>query len=538
MNLIIKLFSKLIESANHQFYQALENPQAAQKKVQNQILKNLIKSDYGRYLRVKNVEDWHRIPIVEYHNIENWIEIQNKDNTHLLTSEKVSFYEKTSGSSGTAKLIPYTKSLRRSFNQMFCVWAHDLITHGPKFNTGKIYFCISPQLGEEEQEKEKTSSSQSLQDDSEYLDGWLKHLMSHFLVSPPELNKLRDADKFKHQLAKTLLTSENLEIISIWSPTFLKVILDYIQNNRKKLAFELRNEISAKRSLMLLQPNLFKQESTNPKLNELFEKINTDRIPWNQLWSELKLISCWDSANAADGADFLRSLFPNVLIQGKGLLATEAPMTIPLIPAKGCVPLINEVFFEFLDESGFVYQLHELKQGETYEMIISQKGGFYRYRIGDRVRFTHSYLNTPCLKFVGRHKEVSDLVGEKLHSQFIRDALDKLNLDRSYFKSLVPVKYPKEHYILLLDNAKQNPEEIATQLEEELQKSYHYGRARLLGQLEPVKVMVSSQIPEIISLYKSKSGKKWGDIKHDILSTRPIEKELLIELEQACLVNG
>ena len=535
MNLIIKLFSKLIESANHQFYQALENPQAAQKKVQNQILKNLIKSDYGRYLRVKNVEDWHRIPIVEYHNIENWIEIQNKDNTHLLTSEKVSFYEKTSGSSGTAKLIPYTKSLRRSFKQMFCVWAHDLITHGPKFNTGKIYFCISPQLGEKEQEI--TSSSQSLQDDSEYLDGWLKRLMNHFLVSPPELNKLHDADKFKHQLAKTLLTSENLEIISIWSPTFLKVILDYIQNNRKKLAFELRNEISAKRSLMLLQPNLFKQESTNPKLNELFEKINTDRIPWNLLWKELKLISCWDSANAADGADFLRSLFPNVLIQGKGLLATEAPMTIPLIPAKGCVPLLNEVFFEFLDESGFVYQLHELKQGETYEMIISQKGGFYRYRIGDRVRFTHSYLNTPCLKFVGRHKEVSDLVGEKLHSQFIRDILDKLNLDRSYFKSLVPVKYPKGHYILLLDNAKQKPEEIAIQLEEELQKSYHYGRARLLGQLEPVKVMVSSQIPEIISLYKSKSGKKWGDIKHDILSTKPIEKELLIELEQACLVN-
>ena len=535
MNFVIKLFSKLIESANRQFYQALENPQTAQEKVQHQILNNLAKSEYGRYLRVKKIDDWHRIPIIEYHNIENWIHTQKQDNTHLLTSERISFYEKTSGSRGAAKLIPYTNSLRRSFNQMFCVWAHDLITHGPNFNTGKIYFCISPKLGEEQ--PEVTSSSESIQNDSDYLDGWLKHLMSYFLVSSPELSQLRDADKFKHQLAKTLLKSEKLEIISIWSPTFLKVILDYIQNNRKKLAFELRNKISAKRSLMLLQPNLFKQESTNPKLNELFEKINTDRIPWNLLWSELKLISCWDSANAADGAEFLRSLFPNVLIQGKGLLATEAPMTIPLISAKGCVPVLNEVFFEFLDESGFVYKLHELKQGEIYEMIISQKGGFYRYRIGDRVKFTHSYLNTPCLEFIGRQKEVSDLVGEKLHSEFIRDALDKLNLDKSCFKSLVPVKSPKEHYILLLDNVKHKPEEIAVQLEEELKKSHHYYRARLLGQLQPVQVMVSSQIPEIISLYKSKSGKKWGDIKHDILETRPIEKELLAELEQACLVR-
>ncbi|MGB3638334.1 MAG: GH3 auxin-responsive promoter family protein [Rivularia sp. (in: cyanobacteria)] len=538
MNLLIKLFSKLIESTSHNFYRALENPQAAQEKVQNQILKSLIKSDYGRYLRVKTIDDWHRIPIIEYHNIENWIHTQHEDKTQLLTAEKVNFYEKTSGSRGAAKLIPYTKSLRRSFNEMFCIWAHDLIKNGPKFNTGKIYFCISPQLGENQQEQFKNNSNfQSLQDDSEYLDGWLKFLMSNFLVSPPGLNKLRDAEKFKHQLAKTLLKSEKLEIISIWSPTFLKVILDYIQNNRKQLALELKDKMSTKRRLMLLQPHLFKQISANPKLSELFRKNNCDKIPWHLLWSELKLISCWDSANAADGADFLRSLFPNVLVQGKGLLATEAPMTIPLIPAKGCVPVLNEVFFEFLDESGFVFQLYQLKQGNTYEMIISQKGGFYRYRIGDRVRFTHSYLNTPCLEFIGRQKEVSDLVGEKLHSEFVRDVLKSLPLEESCFKTLVPVKHPQEHYLLLLDNAKHNPQEIASQLEEGLQKSHHYRKARLLEQLQSARVMVSSQIPEIISLYKTSSGKKWGDLKHDILSTKPIEKDLLIELEEACLIS-
>ncbi len=532
MRLIIQLFGKLIESASRDFYQSLENPQSAQQKVREEILKSLIKSDYGRYLRVKTIDDWHRIPIVEYHNIENWIQTQQEDNTYLLTSEKVAFYEKTSGSRGAAKFIPYTNSLRRSFNQMFCIWTHDLIKHGPKFTSGKLYFCISPQLGENKSSLKPSATS--LQDDSEYLDGWLQWIMSQFLVSPSGLNKLSNAEEFKHQLAQSLLTSDNLEIISIWSPTFLKVILDYIQNNRKQLALELATKMSAKRRLMLLQPHLFPQVSTNKELSQ----INRDKIPWHLLWSELKLISCWDSANAADGADFLRSLFPKVLIQGKGLLATEAPMTIPLIPAKGCVPLLNEVFFEFLDESGFIYQLHELKQGNTYEIIISQKGGLYRYRIGDRVRFTHSYLNTPCLEFVGRQKEVSDLVGEKLHSQFVRDVLETLPLEEACFKTLVPVKYPKEHYILLVDTAKLNPKEIALQLEESLQKSHHYRRARLLEQLESARVIVSSQIPEIISLYKAKSGKKWGDLKHDILATQPIDKELLFELEEACLINN
>ncbi|MBE9211333.1 GH3 auxin-responsive promoter family protein [Plectonema cf. radiosum LEGE 06105] len=533
MRLIIQLFGKLIESASRDFYQALENPESAQQKVRKEILKNLIKSDYGRYLRVKTIEDWHRIPIVEYHNIENWIHTQQQDKTYLLTSEKIVFYEKTSGSRGAAKFIPYTNSLRRSFNQMFCIWTHDLIKYGPKFTTGKLYFCISPQLAENKPFP-KPSACKSLKDDSEYLDGWLKWVMSQFLVFPSGLNKISDAEKFKHQLAQSLLISENLEIISIWSPTFLKVILDYIQNNRKQLALELATKMSAKRRLMLLQPHLFQQVSINQKLSQ----INRDKIAWNLLWSELKLISCWDSANAADGADFLRSLFPNVLVQGKGLLATEAPMTIPLIPAKGCVPLLNEVFFEFLDESGFIYQLHELKQGKIYEIIISQKGGLYRYRIGDRVCFTHSYLNTPCLEFVGRQKEVSDLVGEKLHSEFVREILETLPLEGTCFKSLVPVKYPKEHYILLIDTAKINPAKIALQLEESLQKSSDYHRARLLEQLQPVQVLVSAKIPQIISLYKTNSGKKWGDLQQDILATQPIEKELLIELEQACLVNN
>jgi hypothetical protein len=177
------------------------------------------------------------------------------------------------------------------------------------------------------------------------------------LISPRGLNHLSDAEEFKSKLSQTLLLEENLEIISIWSPSFLKVILDYIQTNRTRLLLEIGDRMKPQRHQMLL---------------------NTE-IPWTQLWQELKLISCWDSANAADGAEFLRSLFPNVLVQGKGLLATEAPLTIPLIPAQGCVPMLNDVFFEFEDQAGKIYGLHELQTNGVYEIILSQKGGLYRY---------------------------------------------------------------------------------------------------------------------------------------------------------------
>ncbi|MBW4565070.1 MAG: GH3 auxin-responsive promoter family protein [Mojavia pulchra JT2-VF2] len=500
MRPIIQLFGQLLAPTARRFHQALDNPESTQTSVQKDICDRLIASEYGKALGIRSIADWQRVPIVDYDGLTTWILGHQKRQQIPLTPEPILFYEKTSGSSGAVKWIPYTQSLRRSFNQMFCVWAHDLIINGPKFSTGKLYACISPQLN--------ATDSQSLQDDLDYLDAWLRWFLRPWLVMPNGLNRLHDPQLFKHQLALALLEAEKLEIISIWSPSFLQVHLKYIQENRHSLQAELQDRMSRVR----------------------LQHLGEDNIPWTQLWPNLKLISCWDSANAADQAKQLRSQFPGVLIQGKGLLATEAPMTIPLIAAQGYVPVLNEVFFEFEDDAGSLHKLHELNIGQTYTIILSQKGGLYRYRIGDRVRVTHYYRNTPCLEFLGRHQAVSDLVGEKLHETFVHNALNSMNLQGTSFKSLVPIANPP-HYVLLLDSAKEAPEIIAQQLDNALSESHHYYRARSLGQLAPPQVLISNQIPEMLALHRVRNGSIWGGIKHPILATSPISTELLQELK-------
>ncbi|HEY9749752.1 MAG TPA: GH3 auxin-responsive promoter family protein, partial [Allocoleopsis sp.] len=124
MRPIIQLFGKLLSSEAQRFQQALGDPQAAQQKVQKEIFGCFVASEYGRSLGVRSLEDWQKIPIVNYTDLESWIERQKQSQQALLTSEPILFYEKTSGSRGAAKWIPYTRSLRRSFSRMFCVWAH------------------------------------------------------------------------------------------------------------------------------------------------------------------------------------------------------------------------------------------------------------------------------------------------------------------------------------------------------------------------------------------------------------------------------
>src|SRR5260370_21747050 len=115
----------------------------------------------------------------------------------------------------------------------------------------------------------------------------------------------------------------------------------------------------------------------------------------------VKLVSCWAAADARRGAEALREIFPRALIQPKGLLATEAPVTIPLFEANGFVPLVSDVFIELFDGVS-VRRLHEAEIGSEYELILSQRAGLVRYRIGDRVRATHHFLGPPCLHFIGR----------------------------------------------------------------------------------------------------------------------------------------
>lgn len=125
----------------------------------------------------------------------------------------------------------------------------------------------------------------------------------------------------------------------------------------------------------------------------------------------------------------LRSAFPDVWFQGKGLTATEGPMTIPWISSKGSLPLLNHTYFDFVDQSRNKQLLHQLLEGEEYEILPRFPNIENQYDIGDKVLCTGHYHKTPTLEFIGRKGDTSDMVGEKLSGNLLREifALDFLD---------------------------------------------------------------------------------------------------------------
>lgn len=76
-------------------------------------------------------------------------------------------------------------------------------------------------------------------------------------------------------------------------------------------------------------------------------------------------------------------------------------------------------FFEFIPiaqvdlEQPEAVLPHELQEGDQYEVVLTNRSGFYRYRLGDVVRCAGWHHEAPILQFEFRRGTQLDLVGEK-----------------------------------------------------------------------------------------------------------------------------
>ena len=494
------------------FSKQLEDPWLAQRTLLDELISNLAATEYGRSLGVRATDSYenfaHKLPIVGYDDVGNWIERQKSREGNVMVSERVLFYEKTSGSSGPARYIPYTRGLKASFNKMFSIWLCDLLRYGPRLETGRTFISISPAFAHTQTTQRGIKIG--LEDDSDYLSPWMRRLLKRFLVVPPSIKRLQDPSDFKHALSALLIAEPGLEVISIWNPSLIETLLDWTEANRGAVAATLRAGVFSKEDnqIRLRRPSA-----------ERLALLEAQPMDWARMWPKLKLISCWAGAHSAQAARRVGDLFPQALVQGKGLIATEAPLTLPLIEASGFVPLPGEVFYEFLDERGNISLLHELEPQRRYEIVLTQKGGLYRYRLGDAVRVSHFYKAAPCLEFVGRTDAVCDMVGEKLNEEFVRECLSRLTLDSSRFQTLLPVMLDggRSHYTLLADALDGSEASVEDEVDRLLCGAYHYRNARLLGQLAPVKIRAAPEAREMYYEYFMRKGMKWGDIKHQYL---------------------
>ncbi|RPI41638.1 MAG: hypothetical protein EHM59_19700, partial [Betaproteobacteria bacterium] len=279
-----------------------------------------------------------------------------------------------------------------------------------------------------------------------------------------------------------LVACPDLTLVSVWSPTFLLELLAYIEREAQALAADLRRGGADVRRPGGVDGSIPLPGPDPARAELLVQAARAGAVDWQALWPALALISCWDQARARPYAERLRRMFPRAVLQGKGLLATEALVSIPLDAGRDPVLAIESGYFEFVDGQGRAHAAADLDVGAEYELLLTTSSGLYRYAIGDRVRVSGHLERTPTLEFLGRSGVQSDLCGEKLDEPFVARAIGGSGVR---FGMLVPRREPRG-YCLILDASEldeQAARRVAQATDRALCVNPQYAYARGIGQL-------------------------------------------------------
>lgn len=502
-----KSFQLLCKPAWKEFERSIHSPTLAQERTLRAILQEAAKTEYGKALHLTGKESYQEFsklvePQKYDQHLKPWIEKQSQNPANSIFSPGgMRVLEKSSGSSGTAKLIPYNHAILKSFEKYFRIWAYDILKNGPRFRSYRTYISISPSLGKDREA--------GLSDDSEYLSLPLRFLLKPFLAVPLDLKQVRDPEEFRHLLCAYLANAEDLEIISIWHPSLFLVTMEYLQTHRQEIAHTLK---------------------TNPRFRanpEVLRKLSSN-FQMAELWPHLKFISAWDGANSAIYAEKLKKLFPKATFQAKGLLSTEAPITLPTIE-KSTLPFLCDVFLEFVHEEFGIKRIHELRVGEKYQVLVTQAGGFLRYDLGDEILVTNSGLsNCPAIQFIGRSGQISDLVGEKLTEENFQSLQAWLAAEFGLSSLCVlPINSNPPYYQFFYEANQAIP---LASFEQFLMTHHHYSYARDMGQLIPAKAERIKNLSDLLlQFYSRKRAMRQGDIKLKLLVKNPLEAAEILQ---------
>jgi hypothetical protein len=454
--------------AARRFAAALREPAAAQAAWLRVRVARDAESVFGREHGFGGMDGYaefaRRVPLRGWEEFAPWVERVRRGEERVPGAERVTHLTPTSVSSGARKLIPFTAGLQAGFSAAVGAWMTDLVRQRPGLLGGPAYWSVSPVAAGDEDASGAVRVGYA--DDAEYLGGARAWLVRRALAVPAAVRHERDMGEFWRKTLVGMLGRRDLRLISVWHPSFLELLLEEAEGRWDEVCDGILNTRRAV-ELRRLGPR-----------------------GWTRWWPELRVVSCWGEQAAEPGWRELEKKFPGVLVQAKGLLATEAAVTVPW---RGEYPLaVTSHFFEFVDEAGGVRRAHELERGRHYEVVVTNGGGLWRYRLGDVVECTGRMAATPTLRFLGRAGNVSDLRGEKLSEAFVAEVLRGL-----WAKGGRPAvarlraweAAGSAGYELEISGASGDEAKLAERVEAALAANPHYALARKLGQIEPVRVV-------------------------------------------------
>ena len=442
----------------------------ANEKTLLKILKDNKNTEYGKKYDFANIHSFEeykaKVPLSTYDDYYPYIKrmISNKEN-NLITAYKVLQYADTSGSIGVQKRIPITNKIV-NIHKKYSISRSKAMTD--IFYKKKYGKHVPYEFGLNTVECENTVAEDGKIHSSATgcVARRYRKLFKFFLTSPDPVHFPIGGMNMNYMKARFALERDNIAFMLSAFMTNLVDIMNFIKENWRMLVDDIEhgtiNEDMCKEES---RPAIMKYIKPHPKraaaLRKVFEEgFDTPIIP--RLWPKMSWACAIGNGSFSSylkkykkyaGEDVAIDYF--VYAASEGMFAVAIEMNKP----EFCM-LTDSSFFEFrdataADDDNNTVMMDQLEVGKDYEVIITNLGGFYRYKIMDVIRVLGFYNNLPLITFAYRKGQLANVAGEKTTEEHLNEAVAnlgaKIGVDINDFCLYLDTETAVSRYILLIE---------------------------------------------------------------------------------------
>ncbi|MFX1475466.1 MAG: GH3 auxin-responsive promoter family protein [Promethearchaeota archaeon] len=469
MTTILKLLGKILYSRDTRaFHLSQERPQESQENCLKRILKRNQDTVYGRrhgFSSISTPEAFQqKAPLTTYDDMKPYYESISKGAENILYPDKTYQFMITSGTTGRQKYIPLSMYSNIEIRELGKVALAKIFASAKRWDSYKGHsFCFSAPAVIPQYKYGRYQTG--------YLTGILAAKAARRRSLLSSLNRIWPSDEVLN--------------LTDWETKMYRVALEIIPRDIRVLTGLPSNLCSFFRGLIdVAAPKMLDDEGVSSKVRSRLRKaMHRGELHLGKLWPFVDFIA-FGGIHIDPYIPFLESYFGEMQTMAI-YQATEGYLGMQFYD-EGINLTLNYVFFEFIPEDkpdARPRLLTEVKPGVIYRPIITTSGGFYRYDLGDHIRFTK--LNPPTIEIIGRAKTVASLVGERLQEEqlvsALRAACKATGATIGSFTAVPLVTRKRTGYDIYIEflKAPKDLTEYEARFDEELRKlnhSYNYER--------------------------------------------------------------
>ena len=468
-------------------------PRISQDRVLRQILEQARDSVYGKehnfseILAAKNEDDFFELyrkynQPTEYEHYRPYVNRMMEGEENVLFMGKPVLYATTSGSTGSPKYVPISKTyMENVYGRMTRLWVYNFIKLRPKTFTGKTFTIVGKMV------------EGHVADGTPYgsVSGFTKKdapkMIRELYPVPDAVYNIEDYAARNYALMRFALERN----ITLWIAPNPSTLVE-LQNNVDKWLDDfiedigngtLTDKVNIPEDIRkAVKPFLKPNPERAYELRAL--QAQYDRVLPCHYWPNLQMLSTWKCGNTQIYLKKMNNFFGNkVFHQELGYFATECRFGLVLDDSIDSVLMPHMHYYEFKREKDLndpeapFYQLYELKAGERYCPYVTTFSGLYRYNMNDIVQTATAYYNSPKMHMVQKVNGIVSITGEKLYeAQFIKAvdmAQESTGMKLSYYAGYVNLQESRYDWYFEFTDRRTNQkkaEAFAAVVDENLKK--------------------------------------------------------------------